>query len=752
MARKKRSAPTAATPATAHPSSGADAPSATRNQEAGGWGVVAILALMMLLVPAVGATAEEVLQDTLKSAVVSFSALFAALLFFLHERRRSTPLRWHLAMWLPVLLMAYALGSMAWSHTYLAGVEAIRWFVFAVLMWLGLNGFSRDRLPVLAWGVVGGAAMACLWAALQFLFNLRLFPQGPHPASTFINRNFFAEFAICTLPFTALLLARSRQSAWVALLSALCGLTILTIFMAGTRAALIAFWLQLLVLFPLAAWRWRAQLALRDWSGATRIMAAAIVLGVVAGVGSIPTADQELAAEGKGVTALERAFKRTASIGPSDSSFSIRMVMWNATGRMVATHPLAGVGAGAWENEIPLYQVDNAQLETDFYVHNEFLQLIAEYGLAGWLFLIGLTAWLLDAARRTWQASDAQAREEAPWRTMLLCSLLSLMIVSNVGFPWRLAATGATFALCMGALAASDARLAAGVRWLARPLAWRPTYSSLAIPVAVGALGLAIYITGQAQQAERKIVRAARLAMTVAASGRPNSPQWDDTKVELLTLTREGVAINRHYRKITPIVADEVARWGDWNNAIWIWESVLSSRPHIVAILTNVARGYLATGDPAKAAEYLERARQIQPGARSVRSAEMLLLSRTGRNAEALQIGREALKDGLYDYDLTNAVFAIASATHDFALAERAIQLRVTDWPQTRVQGDMQLGNMYWREANDASKAQAAYSRALGQAGEAERKALWPQIPPALRGGIDPALAPTGVQTSASKG
>ena len=43
----------------------------------------------------------------------------------------------------------------------------------------------------------------------------------------------------------------------------------------------------------------------------------------------------------------------------------------------------AGLGAGAWENRIPLYQADGAQLETDYYVHNEFLQLVAEYGLVG---------------------------------------------------------------------------------------------------------------------------------------------------------------------------------------------------------------------------------------------------------------------------------------------------------------------------------------------------------------------------------
>ncbi len=96
-----------------------------------GAGTAAILALIMFLAPALGVPHEQMLQDTLKSIIVSFGALGAALLFFWRAQQRDA-LRWHAVIVLPVLLMAYALGSMAWSHTYLAGVEAIRWFLFAL--------------------------------------------------------------------------------------------------------------------------------------------------------------------------------------------------------------------------------------------------------------------------------------------------------------------------------------------------------------------------------------------------------------------------------------------------------------------------------------------------------------------------------------------------------------------------------------------------------------------------------------------
>jgi O-antigen ligase len=747
VARKKRIAPAAPAPAPVRvPARGApDAP---------GLAVPAILAVMMFLTPALGMTREEMLQDTLKSAIVSLAALLAALVFFWSQRSRKEPPRWHAALWLPLMLMAYALGSMAWSHTYLGAVEAIRWFIFSLLMWLGLNTLSRERLPLLSWGIVAGGAVASLWAALQFLFDFSLFPQGPHPASTFVNRNFFAEFAICTLPFGAILLARARKSGPVALLSAICGLIILTILMTGTRAGLVALWLQLFVLFPLAAWRYRSRLPFAQWPRATKALCAAILVGTVVGLGAVPTGDPQLAAEGRGLTALERAFNRTASITPGDPSLSLRLVMWKATGRMIAAHPIAGVGAGAWENEIPLYQADGAQLETDFYVHNEYLQLVAEYGLVGWLFLAGLAVCLLDAARRTFTQADA---DEGAWRAVLLCSLLSLLIVSNVGFAWRLAATGAIFALCMGALAASDARLAGDRRRLVRPLPWRPSFSTPALGVVVAALGLAVHITEQAARCEYDIVRASRLALAIAASPNPNDPRWDRVKAELLASLREGVGINPHYRKITPVAADELARWGDWSDAIWIWESVLSSRPYIVAILTNVARGYLATGHPEKAVEYLERAKHIQPGARSVRSAEVLIHARTGQDAKALEKGREAIADGIFDYDLTNAVFVVARRSRDFALAEKAMRLRLAGWSVNRVQGFMELARMFDKDMGQPAPAIDAYREALTLASDSERQALWPEIPADLRGRLPAALAPvpnpaTSAQTSASKG
>jgi O-antigen ligase len=707
--------------------------------EAGGRAVPALLALMLLLAPALGVPGEQMLQDTLKSALVAFCTLLAALLFLLGQRRRREPLRWHGVIWLPLLLAAYALGSVFWSHPYLGAVEAVRWFLFAVIAWLALNTLSRDRLPLLAGCIQAGAVMASAWAALQFWGGLDLFPQGPRPGSTFLNRNFFAEFAVCTLPFGALLLARARAAPAVAVLSASLGFVLAAILMTGTRAALIAMWLQVLLVLPLIAWRCWPQLAMRGWTRGVRLLAPAVLLVTVLILGLIPTTQPKILEEGYGATPIARALHRTQAIVPGDPSLNLRMVMWRATLRAIEARPLAGLGAGAWESEIPLYQSQGAQLETDYYAHNEWLQLVAEYGVVGWIFLLLLFAYLLQAAWRSWRVGGGLADQERPWRATLLCSLLALMVVCNIGFPWRMATTGALFAVCLGGLAASDARLGLASRLLARPLPWSRRAAQAALAAAAACLVLAVYVTRQAAEAERKLVGALQIAQAISQSGEPDDRRFDARKREMLQLVREGIAINPHYRKITPMVADELARWGDWADATWIWESVLASRPHVVAILTNAARGRDSMGQRDQALVYLERARRLQPQAPSVRSLEVLLLARAGQEQEAMAKAQEALAAGIADYDLVNASFVLAMRAGNYPLAQTLLERRMREWPESRPRGLVQLGLIHARAPGNAAKALAAFRMGLAAASPQERPQLLALVPAQFRGQLEAA-------------
>jgi O-antigen ligase len=699
---------------------------------------VGVLALMLFLVPAIGAPFQEMLQDTLKSMVASFLTLGAALLFFWQQRKRQQPLRWHAIMWFPLALMVYALGSMVWSHTYLAGVEAIRWFIFSLVVWLGLNTFSQAALPLLARAIHWGAVIASLWTALQFWFNFSYFPQGPNPASTFVNRNFFAEMVVCAVPFSAWLLAQERRLpriVWMAFSSAF---LIVAVMMTGTRSALVTLWFTLFAVLPLIACLYRRQFEFMQWDWRRRVLAPAVLLVSVLGLGLLNSGNPLILDEERGTNALERGVYRSASVVRELSnkkefatgSVSVRLLMWKATWRMIATRPVSGVGAGAWEVDAPLYQNADSPLETDYYAHNEILQLLAEYGLVGWAVLAGLLGYLLLSAWLTFKDRKLETAEGAT-RAILLTSLLSLLLVSNAGFPWRLASTCIIFAAVLGMLAASDARRnASGWSWSSR-LPWRPVFSRMAVYASIFFLMLTAYISEQAAATEYKIITAVKRALMISQSGDPTNPRWNKTKNEMLVLMDEGTRINPHYRKITPMVADHLARWGDWENATWIWESVVESRPYVVAMLSNIARGYSQMGNYDKALEFVERCKKVQPDSPSVRTLEILVLARAGREPQAARLAREYLDQGIYDYDLLNAAISLGLRTGDYDLSLEGLSLRNKSWPQNQVEALLEMGRIYAEHKKNDALALQNYKAALEASPEATREATRQKIPAA---------------------
>jgi tetratricopeptide (TPR) repeat protein len=407
--------------------------------------------------------------------------------------------------------------------------------------------------------------------------------------------------------------------------------------------------------------------------------------------------------------------------------------MWQATQRMIVANPISGVGAGAWEVQIPLYQDISTQVESDYYAHNEPLQLIAEYGITGWLFLLVLLTYLGRAARQTWRVASDAGKREAPQRAFTLASLMVFLLVSNAGFPWRMATTGALFALCLAILAASDIRLRTGQSMLCR-VRLKPVHIIAALCVTAVCTGLAIYMAQQAIECEAKLVRATKMALTIAASGVPNDPGWANDKAQLVQLLHQGIAINPHYRKITPMAADAMASWGDWENATWVWESVLTSRPYVVVMLANAARGQLQAGNIQNAQSYIDRAKKIQPSAASLSSLQMMLWSRTGHEQEAMQEAKTLLQNGMVDRDLVQTAYFLGLQQHQPELAILALERGIQAWPNRAVDGWLKLGDIYTSDqARDPLKAQNAYQEAFKATAPAYKAMVLNRIPASYR-------------------
>ena len=376
---------------------------------------------------------------------------------------------------------------------------------------------------------------------------------------------------------------------------------------------------------------------------------------------------------------------------------------------------------------------------------NEPLQLLAEYGLTGWLFLLLLAGYLCRSTYTTLVARSQQARSEAPQRAFILASLGVLLLVSLAGFPWRMAGTGALFALGLAVLVGSDLRihtrrqtLRSGV-WggpLTGCWCWRcrrPDAIAILSGLAM-VTGVAIYVAQQAIECEAQLVAATRIALSISASGVPHDPMWAEHKSKMLQQVFAGIRINPHYRKITPVVADSLASWGDWPNAVRVWQSVLASRPNVVILQANVARGLLHAGDVAGATTYLERALRIQPDAPSLPSLQVLLWSRTGHLQQALQQAQTLLASGVIDADLVQVAYTLGLRQNRPDVAIKALTLGIEAWPNRAVDGWIKLGDIYNQAlAHDPAKAMHAYQQALQTVDPAYRQWVLGKIPAPYR-------------------
>lgn len=699
------------------------------------------LVALAVLLPMAGIPGEWVLQDTLKSTLLTVGVLLALAAWWLAQRRvqgrgEASTGTWHGVLALPLVLMVCALLAMGWSHTYLAGVEAARWAVLGLTLWVALQTLRAGNAMRLVWAIHWGAVGACVWTAAQFWGDLAWFPQAAAPASTFANRNFFAEYLVCTLPFSVLTLSQVATPRWRALVACSVAFNLTALMMTGTRSALTAL---LVIALPLAVglWRYRSALAWGRWSATSRAAVALVLLAGVLGLGSLPTRNAALLQESPATTALGRSWQRAASMANAEvytaGSFSQRAAFWKSTARMWLDRPWIGVGAGAWEVYIALYQGPSADEEPDYYAHNEYLQLLAEYGLpVGGGVLAVLLAYLLISARHTWRLPGNATW--APLRATALCSLLALLVVSLAGFPWRLAGTGMLFMLCLALLAASDRDLKlpdtlGGGTWRVSRTALRIAGVALLMGVALATLA-----ANQAMRAEWAIVgsihrfnHALQLRKTDPAAAR----RLQD---EGVALVQKGIALNPHYRKLLSVPAQQLAGFGDWATTADVLQHIADSRPHIANVWSNLvlARIELQQADAARGA--LHELARLQPGTARVHSLELLLLSRTGHEAEAARKARDDFAQGVVDFDATLLAYSVGVKLQQWDLVDQALRLRAEHWPMTAVDSYYRLGQAYVEAGKGfEDRALAAFKEGRNHLPPGELDNYLRQLPPVYR-------------------
>ena len=133
---------------------------------------------------------------------------------------------------------------------------------------------------------------------------------------------------------------------------------------------------------------------------------------------------------------------------------------------------------------------------------------------------------------------------------------------------------------------------------------------------------------------------------------------------------------------------------------------------------------------------FLERSKALQPDAPAVRSLEVILLSRSSRNSEALALAARAMDQGVYDYDLLSAAAGLGAEQGVWDTALQALALRNQGWPATAVDGWLRIGRIRDDARNpqrDDGRALLAFQQALDLAQPRDKPAVIADVPAAYR-------------------
>jgi O-antigen ligase len=327
---------------------------------------------------------------------------------------------------------------------------ALRLGAYAAAYWIvrGLGPrFGRQRFAVAAPLVLLAAAQASI-ALLQSL-------AGESAAGSYVNRNHLAGFLEMALPFAVVPAiaalpalvpvlsgfpapaacggkhAGGRRRVWAAavggvLAAAAAVLILAAIVTTRSRGGLIAALLSLLVV-GLGALK-RSTHPRKKW-----LLAAALPALLAAAFLYLPSED------------LVRRY--THLLGGEALRREGRVLLWAETLDLIAAYPLAGCGFGGFEPAFLRYK-NSAPMVNDRHAHNDYLELAAEAGLAGFVLCVLLAIRPIGAAVR--RGLHAEAGQDRWMAVACAGSLAAIFVHSLVDFNLRIPANGMVFFWVLG--------------------------------------------------------------------------------------------------------------------------------------------------------------------------------------------------------------------------------------------------------------------------------------------------------------
>jgi tetratricopeptide (TPR) repeat protein len=126
-----------------------------------------------------------------------------------------------------------------------------------------------------------------------------------------------------------------------------------------------------------------------------------------------------------------------------------------------------------------------------------------------------------------------------------------------------------------------------------------------------------------------------------------------------------------------------------------VLHSIAASRPHIANVWSNLVLAHMEMQQPEAAMTAWRELARLQPDTPRARVLELLILSRSGQEPAAIDKITTYFDHGLVEYDTTLLAYTLGLRLKRWDLAERALTLRATTWPELAADSYFRLGKLF---------------------------------------------------------
>jgi len=360
------------------------------------------------------------------------AAIVLAVWAFAAVRAKGAETHWNPVYWPLLGLGAVALAQQLLGLTiypYATKVELLKWEAMLLLVFLFGEAFrTASQAERFVWLLSGLSFGVSLFAIVQhFTFNGELYwlfalPEGAGPFGPFVDRNHFAGFIELTVPLSlALIVGRARERQRLLLLGLLIVVPTAALVVSGSRGGIISFLFEVVLLLFL-------QRAPRP--GRNRLLGAAAV-GLVA-------------AAFVAWLGWSETLERFAELTAGNFSHDRRISMYRDTWKVFEHSPWIGTGLGTLVVAYPQYESYYDGRIVD-HAHNDYLELLAETGVAGGL--CGLAFVLVLVRRGLRNLAHAGAGSIGAVRAGALAGCAGILVHSFVDFNLHIPSNALLFLL-----------------------------------------------------------------------------------------------------------------------------------------------------------------------------------------------------------------------------------------------------------------------------------------------------------------